>query len=325
MESTFGDLKEIFSTPPTEARYSWVIHSGHQTLEGSSLRRNPAAGFVQQVNAEEETSNLPSNIPGSPANLTQMSQRNEENTTNILHSTNQQSSSESAIKRVKPNDTEEEMIQHAVDVETTIDTQPKQSKQTPPPPCLPRSPRYSQPKYDGIRSSSRRHSSRIEDEKEDHAITTDDNLHKGDMNSSFSECGSTRVFGDSYEQTKRFVRSQSQRPKRLQQRNENRDEAFGEYQYKNLRLQEELHSANKKINRLNQINHNALKRKGELQKEVLDAYKKISELEVSRHSWNEQQRELSLELKTVKQRVGEAEREAAYAIGECYSKIQRYF
>ena len=86
-------------------------------------------------------------------------------------------------------------------------------------------------------------------------------------------------------------------------------------QVKNMRLQEELNSAHKKINRLNHINQNALKRKGELQQEVLEAYKKISDLEVGKQSWHEKQRDLTSQLNSAKQRVGDAEREAAHAIG----------
>ena len=48
---------------------------------------------------------------------------------------------------------------------------------------------------------------------------------------------------------------------------------------------------------------------------VLEAYKKISDLEVAKHTWCEQQREMTSQLTAAKQRVGDAEREAAHAIG----------
>ena len=315
MNTSIGDLKEIFSTPPTEARYSWVIHSGNQTLEGSSVRRQPPnSGVIPEELANHLHSTHPAPVTPTP-NLIQLSQRNNEESANVLNSSNRhQYSAESESKRAKPNDTDDDLLQQLTGIENIVDTQPNQSKQTPPT-SLPTSPRYSQSRQEVTRSSTRNH-------KGSRGHTADSHNRREDMNGSVSECSSSRVFGESYEQTKRFVRSQTQYPTRLPvQNNGNGDDTFGEHRYKNLRLQEEIYSANKKINRLNQINQNALKRKGELQKEVLEAYKKISELEVSRHSWNEQQRELTLELKTAKQRVGEAEREAAHAIGKLHQSF----
>lgn len=125
-----------------------------------------------------------------------------------------------------------------------------------------------------------------------------------------------RVFGNRYNLTKGHVksfRSSTEHPPVLAGNNPH--DLIAEYQYKNSRLQEELNSSNKKIQKLNKINQNALKRKEELQKEVLDAYKKISDLEIERNAMNNQQKQLEVEIKTTKQRLNDSEREAASAIG----------
>ena len=66
---------------------------------------------------------------------------------------------------------------------------------------------------------------------------------------------------------------------------------------------------------MKEVNELALKRKDELQREVLQALKRVSELEVANNHSTLQYRELNVELRVAKERVAEAEREAANAIG----------
>lgn len=80
-------------------------------------------------------------------------------------------------------------------------------------------------------------------------------------------------------------------------------------------MSQDYKSVYRQLRKLKEVNELALKRKDELQREVLQALKRVSELEVANNHSTLQYRELNVELRVAKERVAEAEREAANAIG----------
>ena len=80
-------------------------------------------------------------------------------------------------------------------------------------------------------------------------------------------------------------------------------------------MNQDYKSVYRQLRKLKEVNELALKRKDELQREVLQALKRVSELEVANNHSTSQYRELNVELRVAKERVAEAEREAASAIG----------
>lgn len=80
-------------------------------------------------------------------------------------------------------------------------------------------------------------------------------------------------------------------------------------------MNQDYKSVYRQLRKLKEVNELALKRKDELQREVLQVLKRVSELEVANNHSTSQYRELNVELRVAKERVAEAEREAASAIG----------
>ena len=301
MNTSFNDLKEIFSTPPTEARYSWVIHSGNQTLEASAVRMQPPTTDTVTSNSQQP--------PPRPPRVARTNSLNpftppEEEDQTSPENTQIPQSPEVANKRLKTDEPEELLL----DIDEQQFTDQNQEHVSP----QSRSPIHesSISPRQASKNHQRGRDQRDFTEEKENTIQKSLSATPG----SLDDYSTTRgVFGDKFNIQSKYLTNRPQ--PRQSCINQNGSAALTGYQLKNMRLQEEVNSANKKIHRLNHINQNAMKRKGELQKEVLDAYKKISELEVTRHTWSEKQRELTLELKTAKQRIGDAEREAAHAIG----------
>ena len=361
MNTSYGDLKEIFSTPPTEARYSWIIRSGNHTLEGSELRRNVThlEGRHHQFNnttedggrvAEstlQEDSDLRRNHQSSPRrdfNTQQEPSKKRQapqphtrtNSLNLFDPQDDHKKGEDHGNQASPsggntlldkhsvsqNVEDEERDQLLLDISEDQGIDAKQNIRI----NNSFSPKCHSPPRQGTRQalspsqgtrqasslSQRIRSTGLLVETKQQNISTNSahDLTTSPLSNSYTS-SSPRVFGGQYNRAKRAA---IQRPFTTEL-NQNGSEGVTVDQVKNMRLQEELNSAHKKINRLNHINQNALKRKGELQQEVLEAYKKISDLEVGKHVWNEKQRELTSQLNAAKQRVGDAEREAAHAIG----------
>ena len=408
MNTSYGDLKDIFSTPPTEARYSWIIRNGNHTLEGSEIHRSesnspaanpnsPAANpnfpapnsetrqqhrfnttvdgtrmvaahlqedanefpgrdynnqvyqqqqqqqhpqqrhqqqqqqhpqqqHQQQQNNQEQSKKRQAPQPPSPNKITSDPQFNRhENVehgevTRNHHPTNPSNQDPSASSHNiennrKPKRNQEQLLLD-ISLDQGMDTKQEvnnaQNGDSYPPNR--HSPLRSQGgnKSPNQQRRGRTNTGLLVETKEQNTTNNQNDITTSPRLSDSYSSSSPRVFGGQYNRTKRTA---LQRPLAAMSNQNGGGGAVTVDQVKNMRLQEELNSAHKKINRLNHINQNALKRKGELQQEVLEAYKKISDLEVGKQSWHEKQRDLTSQLNAAKQRVGDAEREAAHAIG----------
>lgn len=89
-----------------------------------------------------------------------------------------------------------------------------------------------------------------------------------------------------------------------------------------VKLQQEVKSCRRKIERLREMNMTCVRRKEELQEEVLSAHKEITDLKIALQTSCDKQHEFEIEMRIAKARVDEAEREAAIAIGNT-NKLER--
>lgn len=182
--------------------------------------------------------------------------------------------------------------------------------------------------YDGIHNSSSGSTSKLrKDVFDNHLKEAMRSAKFGSKsrhrNSSVSNgCKGPKIFGNNFKYMKGYLKANSLPLSEIEKENKSTSEtpssASNDVTTSEImsKLQQELKSSRRKIQNLKDMSSSAIRRKDELKEEVLAAHREITDLKIALQTSCDKQHEYEIEMRIAKSRVGEAEREAAIAIGK---------